>query len=410
MKNFPSLKTAILILSFTLTQLASAFEIDKDELLKRAPGLTSKGAQKRLLRANTYMSKDDRKSAIAILEKMTKKSYRAFEQAKVWQTLAYAYAQIEKYKKARNAFEMTLKQNALPYKPTLQSLFALAQLEVLAEDYSKAEKNLNLWFKLSNEPNADAHAFMATIAHHKNQKKKALEQILKAIELTKKPKENWLVFAVSILYEQSRYKEASEMLYKLIDTNHTKKMYWSQLAGSLLNSEKSMSALSTLTLAMKLELLTEEPEILNIASLYLSNRMPYEASLFLEEGFSKKLITENKKNLELYSTSLIQAKELDKALVPLARAAALSKDGKLYALEARLYLEKEEFKTAVKYFDQAISKGLKKKQKGQVLIEKAVALIQLKDFPKADSALDQAQKIPTASKMAANWKNYIRNL
>lgn len=398
------------LLCLSLSAQAKYSAKDKQELLNRAPGLTSKGVQRRLMRANELMAQDNRKGAIEILSKMTDKSYRPFEKAKVWQTLAYAYAQTEKYKEAKKAFREAVKLNVLPYKPTLQSIFALAQLELMSENFKKAEEALSDWFSLTKEERPDAYVFAATIAYHKGDKKSALDSILKGLAIAKKPKENWLTFAVSLLYESDRFKEASEMLFKLVELNTGKKMYWTQLAGTLLNSDKPMTALAVLDLALKMNLLDKEGEFLNIISLYLSNGLPYQASILMKTALDKGVAKKNKKNLELYANSLIQAKEYSKAMAPLEEAAKLSDDGKLYALKARLHLEKEEFKKAISLFDQALSKGLKKKETGQVLVEKSVALIQSGQPQKALPVLNKAIKYEESKTMAANWLSYIQRL
>ena len=383
----------------------------KEKLKGRMPGLTSKAVQKRLLRASKLMAKNNRKDAIDILQGIVEKdNFRPFELAKAWQTMAYAYAQTEKYKEARHAFKKSIEMEALPYDPTLQSLFALAQLEVVAEEYDKAEKTLKTWFALSDKENPDAYVFMATIHYNKNQKDKALDLVMKAINMSKKPKENWLVFAVSLLYTKERYKEASEFLYKLAELNHGKKAYWTQLAGSLLSNDQGLLALSALELAMMLNLLEEEGEIKNIVSLYLSNELPYEASQIMKTAMKNKQVKAEKKNFELYANCLIQAKEYDAALPILEQAAKLSNDGKLYALQARLYLEKEKFQNSIKYFDLAINKGLEKEMLGKVLVEKAVSFIQLKDYKKAMATLDKASTYESGKKLAQNWRNYLNSL
>ncbi|MEC7275224.1 MAG: hypothetical protein VXV96_02800 [Bdellovibrionota bacterium] len=380
------------------------------EIRTRAPGLTSKGVNRRLLRAQEMVVRDDRKGAIQILEGMTAKSYRPFEMGKIWQSLAYAYAQTDQFDKARNAFKKSIETNALPYKAHLQSLFGLAQLRLMAEKYKLAEDSLGKWFQLTKEERADAYVFKATIAYQKGDKKSALTAILKALQIEKKPKEQWLTFAVSLLYENNRYKEASELLYKLVEMNHGKKMYWTQLAGTLLNSDKDMEALAVMDLALMMELLDKEGEIRNIVSLYLSNGLPYEGSQLLEKGIKKGFVKETKKNLELFGNSLIQAKEYDKAFAPLKKAAKLSDDGKMYALIARLYLEKENFKTAVQNFDLALSKGIKKENRGQVYVEKAIALTSLKRVKEAIESLDQAEKYKESKELAAKWRGYVNNL
>ena len=45
-------------------------------------------------------------------------------------------------------------------------------------------------------------------------------------------------------------------------------------------------------------------------------------------------------------------------------------------MQGRLWLEKEDFNQAISSFKMAIKKGLKSKQKGQILIEMAIAHIQ----------------------------------
>ena len=251
---------------------------------------------------------------------------------------------------------------------------------------------------------------MATIHYNKNQKDEALKLVMKAINMSKKPKENWLVFAVSLLYTKERYKEAAEFLYKLVEINHGKKSYWSQLAGSLLSNNKGLLALSSLELAMMLNLLEEEGEIKNIVSLYLSNDLPFEASQILRTAIKNKKVKGDKKNYELLANCLIQAKEYDDALPVLEKAAKLSDDGKLFALQARLYLEKEKFRESIKYFDLAIKKGLKKEMLGKVLVEKAVGLIQLKEYKTALNVLDKASGYESGKKLAANWRKYLNSL
>ena len=153
---------------------------------ERQPGLTSKSVQRRLMRVNEHLVQNNRKAAIEILEKMVKESkYRPFEMGKIWQSLAYAYAQTEQYPKARNAFKQVIKINALPYKPHMQSIFAISQLLVMAEKYNEAESYLNDYFALADKENPDAHMFSATISFHKGNKKKALTSILKALKISK---------------------------------------------------------------------------------------------------------------------------------------------------------------------------------------------------------------------------------
>lgn len=413
-----------LALLFSLSVTAAIFGSDavakiertrsyKSSLTDRRPGITSKTVNKKITRAQIMMSKGAYDKAVSILKSVVESKRRPFEWAKAYQTLAYAYAQSEKYPQARQSFEKVIEIDALPYKPTLQSIFALAQLQMMAGKHDAALKTIDDWFFLSNEENPAAYVFKASILHEKGgdaNKEEALKLVLKAISIAKQPKENWLVFAVSLLYSKDRYKEAGEILYKLVELKPKKKAYWSQLAGSLLNQDKGEHALAVLELAMMMELLDQPGEVKNIVSLYIQHNMPYEASSFLEMAFAKKLMKRDAKNLELLTNSLVQAKEYEKAMKPLAEAAKLAKDGSLYALQGRLHLEKEDFNSAIKSFNKARNKGLKKKQQGQILIETAIAHIQLGQYQSAQNMLAKANKFKEQKKAVQSWQAYLSSV
>ena len=101
-------KQLIFILSLTVSAIFStAFgkversRTYKQQLNSRRPGITSNSVNKKLERAQILMSKGAYDKAISILKNVTESRRRPFEWAKAWQTLAYAYAQSEKYAAAR---------------------------------------------------------------------------------------------------------------------------------------------------------------------------------------------------------------------------------------------------------------------------------------------------------------------
>ena len=57
----------------------------------------------------------------------------------------------------------------------------------------------------------------------------------------------------------------------------------------------------------------------------------------IQDGLDKKIIkSDNPKNFEWLASGLIQAKEFEKAMIPLKKAAEVSKTGKIHALRARI--------------------------------------------------------------------------
>ncbi len=381
----------------------------KAELSKRKAGLVSKSINKRLERAYHYMANNGYPDAIKLLKKTVESAgSNKFAKAKVTQTLAYAYAQSEKHDLARKAFESALKLDALPLQPTLQSMFALAQLKSLNNEKKAALKLMTDYMALTQKLSPEAFVFAATLYHEMGNKNKALEFVEKAINSSAKPKENWLTFAVSLHYEKQNYKKAEKYLKFLAAIAPTKKIYWSQLAGALINQNKETQATTIMSLAYHMGLLDKESEILNISSLYLSTDMPFEASKLLEKALKDKKVKESKKSLEMLATSLASARETKKAMKPLKRAAELADDGKLFAYYASLLLDQEKWQSALSAFQNAIKKG-GVKDEGNLLVGQGIALLQLDKKEEAQSMFLKALTHDKVKKQASQWLTFLEN-
>ena len=399
----------LLVIVFLIYSTSSLGNVSarKKELMNRRPGLVSKATNKKLTRAYQHMANNNYVEAISLLKKSAESAGKNnFAKAKVTQTLAYAYAQSEKYDEALKAFNEVLKLDALPMQPTLQSMFSLAQLLTMKERHKDALKIMGEWFQLTNKPTADAFVFAATLYHALDNQEQALKLVEKAISMTKSPKENWLVFAVSLHYQKKNYKVAEKYLYHLANLSSGKKVYWQQLAGALINQGKEIDASVIMSLAYKLGLLNNESEIMNIVSLYLTTDMPYYAAKLLKKSLDDGKVKKSKRSYELLANAYATARETEKAIAPLTKAAELSQDGKLFAYQGSLFLEQEQWTKALEAFDKAMQKG-KLKKIGPVHVGKGVALLQLGKQEEARAQLNKALKFDEVKKQASQWLAYL---
>lgn len=404
----------LLILAFIFSHSAYSVEntnwaAKKSAIQSRGAGLVSKSILRRNQRASEFMSKDDYKRAIEIYQGITKVSKQKFEIAQAYNNLGLAYARTEQYKNAINAFESALKQEALPLKPTLQSIYSLAQIHTMNKGDAKALKLMQGYFVLSKERRPGALVFMASLLKKKDKVDEALKLVEEAISLTKNPNEQWLVFAVALHYEKKNYDKAARYLKMLIAKNINKRSYWVQLTATLLGKDQFKDALAVMELAYKLGHLKNETEIVNIVSLYVQTGIPYQGALFLDRAMKDNKVKGIKKNYELLSNAYVGAREYKKALKPLSQAAKLSKDGKLYAHQGRLYLNEEKWKEALESFQLAEKKGGIKKE-GNLLVDKGIALIQLKKYETAKNTLTKAMNFEEAKSNAMAWLDYLANL
>lgn len=408
-KMIPLTLAFIMAVSLVSPSAFAAINLNKNELKNRAAALTSKGTHRRLSRAHELMAKNKVKDAIDVLKRLEKSTAkRPHELAQVLQALGFAYAQKEDYKGALKVMLQALKLNALPYNPTLSTLYTIAQVQMAQENYKGSEKTLQSWFALADEPSPDAYVLLASIHAQKKDQKKALELVTKAIDMTKEPKESWLSFAVAMNYELKRYKESARLLEKLAGLYPEKKKYWKQLSGVYLNIDKNSKALATLELAHKAAYLEKGSELMNLVSLFLYGGIPLKAARLLDDGLKSGKIDKNQKNYEILGDCWVQAEEVDKALVAYAASAKFAKDGRIFAKQGRMYLEKEDWKKAEKFLVDGLKKGKIKKPEN-IYMAIGIARFNLKKFNLAISSFETAKKKSEKVERAADqWIAYVQ--
>jgi len=387
--------------------IALASESERQDLDNRNIGLTSQGTFKRLQRALNYLDGDKFERGLDILlrlEKTTKN--RPYELAQVQQNIAFAYAQKGDYKNSIVYFEKVLAKKNLPAGPTLMGMYTLAQLLMTVEKYRQGIEVLKKWFSFVEKPGASAYALMATALSETKQKREALKFIDKGISLSLRPKENWLQFSVSLNFELKKYHQAIHSLEILTSLYPNKKQYWKQLSGAYFQVSNVKKALATLELAQKWGHLTEEAEILNLASLYLARKIPYRAALIIEHFMKKKVIGKTQKNYEILAQSWMMAEEVDRALEPMQQAAALSKNGKSYAQLGQIYIEREQWDKAIESLNLALKRnGMKTPAKVHLLL--GIAYFNLKNVGRSVSYFDLAKLDRSTQKQATQWSALV---
>ena len=100
-----------------------------------------------------------------------------------------------------------------------------------------------------------------------------------------------------------------------------------------------------------------EAELRRLARTYLFHNLPYSGAQVLERGLAEGRIEGNRKVLELLGNAWIAAREYEKSIAPLQRAADLAEDGRLYLRLGQVRVQREDWKEATALIQQAIKKG-----------------------------------------------------
>jgi tetratricopeptide (TPR) repeat protein len=154
--------------------------------------------------------------------------------------------------------------------------------------------------------------------------------------------------------------------------------------------------------------LTEDKEVRRLARSYLYHDLPLQAAQVLDKGIADGIIEADAEAYELLANSLIAAREYDRSLEPLHKAAEVAADGNLFVRLGQVYLQREEWDRAAEEFQRALEKG-DLKDPGNAQLLRGIALYNDNRVGPAQASFVQASQYESTRKAANRWIEHIAN-
>ena len=389
---------------------AAEKEKKKERKTKRTQAMNNKVYEK-IQAALEEIEAKNLPEALEILGKLKngKKPLNDAEMANVLNTYAFIYYSTEDYAGALKSYKQIITLAEAPEGTLVTARYSVAQLYFVTEDYKSAVEALLEWFEFTEAPTSSAYMLLAQGYYQLKEYDLALNNIEIAIGMYKEkgkvPKENWFSLQRFLYYEKEDYKKVVSILNELL-LHYPKKQYWVQLSAMQAELKSDSKQLSAMETAYVQGMLTKEKELINMAYLFLASDVPYKAAKVLDKGINAKVIEPTSKNLELLGNSWRSAQEVKKAIPEMAKAAAKSDKGDLWARLCNIYLDNDEFKKAVKSCDKGLKKGGVKRTDTAYLV-KGMAHFNLKQYKSARKAFNSAGKDKRSKKYAEQWIKFM---
>ena len=221
-----------------------------------------------------------------------KDSLRSYDRSVMWNYWGYVYFSEERFSDAMRAYRNLLAEPESTIPLRVASLYTLAQLNFVNEDYEEGVKVLLQWMQEVEVITAQGwsllgQAYFQLGSDKKSESEKldyyekALESMLSAVKTAEieeyKPKENWYVLMAACYSELQSRIGKEESLYKQLDIYeilvnlYPKKMYFIQLGGIYGQLNRELDYMITLNAAYQIDLLDKESEYLALPPLLLLN-------------------------------------------------------------------------------------------------------------------------------------------
>ena len=386
----------------------------KERETRKTPALRNNIYEK-LAEAQVFAEAKQYVEAEAVLNDMldatSKKSkLNRYELANVYNTYAYLRYAVEDYDGALNYYQKVIDQRPeIPLALEINTLYTVAQLYFLQENWKKGIETLNTWMSVTDTPSTNAYVLLANGYFQLKDYDKSLSNIQIAIDREeaagKLPKEQWYNLARFIHFDRDNFRAALDILEILI-MYYPKKQYWVQ-ASHLYGEEKDEARqLAMLEATYEQNLLDRSQDIVLLSQLYLQAEVPFPAARAMEKGLADDIVEKESKNYELAGVAWRQAQEVTKSLPMLEAAASKSEKGELYARLGNVYLDVDKNKEAVEALKRGLDRGGVKRP-DQARLALGMAYFNLGDFNAARRAFREARKDKRARSYADQWLKYI---
>lgn len=334
-----------------------------------------------------------------------------YERATLYNLYAALYYAQDQTGKAIEAYQQVLKTPNLAEGVRNSTLFALAQMYFVVEDYPQAVSALKVWFKQAEDPSADAYVLLAQAYYQQSDFKAAEAAIVEGLKIARskqqQPKENWLSLLRAVYYELGDYGKAVKILEILV-AQYPSQSYYLQLSGMYGLQGNQKAQLATLHAAYEGGMVTGKSDLMNLARLYLVAEAPFPAARLIAKELRARTLDADTETLQLYAQALAMAKEYDAQIPVLKRLSESSGEARHYTFLGQAYAEAGDWKEAINAFTSALNaKALD--DADSIRLQLGMAQFNAGRLSEARKTFIAAADSPKHGETAANWIKFVNS-
>ena len=366
----------------------------------------------RIQKAQEMIDEDNQTEALKMLNSLkTKKGITEYELQQVLNYIGFVQYNLDNVDAALAAYEELLTIPSIEDQIRKQTLYTMAQLSTMQENYSQALGILDRWFVLEINPAPDPYILYAQNLYQVNRYADMIEPIELAMAVAAKRetdvKEDWYVLLNFAYFQQENYLKVRDIQKTLLG-RWPKKNYWFSLAGAYTELGEDDNLMAAYDSAHTQGLLESEAELVTMSQLYMQHEVPWKAASLLQSEMDGGRVEKNAKNYRMLSQALTLASEDEMAIPALQEAARLSDEGELDLRLGNAYLNLGMYGECVSSINNGLRKG-KIKSPDNAQISLGMCLYNERDYRDAIAAFREAAKTERSRRISSQWVRVIES-
>jgi tetratricopeptide (TPR) repeat protein len=370
---------------------------------------TSRSTFMKLMEVQELWGEDKYDQAMDELQALARKTEgtHPYDFAITQQYIAHTAMLADRFDLARPALEKALAVEDLPTELVASLKLDYGQIIIGDEEYELARSMLEDWYATTQLEKQPSQIFSLAYANYMTGRLPRAEELIeRALAAATSVNNSWYRIYYQVLFDQKKYDDAEEVIYGLASRDPGNEQYWRLLANHHLQMEESPEALAAMAISQLQGFYTQPDELRRLASMYGFVEIPEKAARLLEGWVGDGTIDADADTLRRIGDLWLLARERNRAMEYLDRAAAAAADGRTYELLASLHFEDEEWVEAHKAFLQALAAGgLEDAARVQLL-----AGISAYRAGMTDAARDSLEQAKASSKYRSQAINVLRRL
>jgi len=377
----------------------------KDRMQKAARNPVSQRISRYLAAAAEAVDEEDPQEAKRLLNRLNIKRLNRYERVLVYRMLAYVSYGAGETEEAIANFKKVLELEMLPIKDEAKVRFYIAQLYASIQEWQQAIDWLEEWLVYAENPDPLGYYLMGIAYYQLEEFDEAIVNAKKANDLSPEPREAWLRLLAALYSRGEDHEKAARVLEELV-LRFPKKQYWVQLSLIYGAKEDYRRSLAVQQVAYAQGFLTEDKELRRLARSYLYHDLPYPAARVIEQALEDGSMEKDSESYELLANSWIAAREYERSIPPLRKAAELADDGNLYVRLGQVYMQRESWEEASVLLEKAIRKG-GLKNPGNAALLLGITLYNDAQIDRARTSFMQAMQHDSTRAAAENWIGHL---
>lgn len=359
-------------------------------------------AQKLLLDAIEAMEGDQLDEALRILDRIPRHGLHQFGLGLTFQMRAGIAASQDDLEGAARLMRQSVESGGFCGERLESARLQLGQILTALERWDEGIAQLEQVIESSSTPNGEAYYRIGLALYQANRVEEAIAAAEKAVAIGGvNAREPWWLLLLQIHWDREEFEQSVPILRRLVVDN-PKRDYWLRLAYALFELKKPDEALVAMQVADRTGLLDDKTDQLRLAQLEFSEDLPIRAAERLENAIERGAIEADQKTLEVLSNTWLAARDRERSIAPLERAAEMSADGRDWLRVAQIRAQLDDWKNVALATNHALEKG-SLDDPGMAYLLLGMAHFNQKEIDSARAAFTRALDFEKTRTFANNW-------